>query len=65
MTKWIVNIIEAERGWGRKIDEQRTFSSFEEAKAFAKEYNSKLEALAQNGRAPDWYMQAEGPYECP
>lgn len=58
---WRVNIIEAERGWGRKIDDVKTFPTKEEAEAFIAEYNAKNPA-AVNGRAPDWYMQAEGPY---
>ena len=50
-----VDIIESERGWGRKIDETKYFDNEAEAKAFCDQYNSKNPP----GPAPDWYMQAE------
>ncbi len=50
-----VAIIESERGWGRKIDEIKTFDTREKALAFIKEYNS----YNTSPTAPDWYMQAE------
>jgi hypothetical protein len=50
-----VDIIESERGWGRKIDETKYFDNEEEARQFCKDYNSKN----PDGPAPDWYMQAD------
>lgn len=50
-----VAIIESERGWGRKIDEIKTFPTLDKAQAFIKEYNSYNTSTT----APDWYMQAE------
>jgi hypothetical protein len=50
-----VNIIESERGWGRKIDEVKEFDTLELAEAFCTEYNSRN----TEATAPDWYMQAE------
>jgi hypothetical protein len=54
-----VDIIESERGWGRKVDEQKFFDNYEEAESFMEKYNADLPP----GPAPDWYMQAEGPYK--
>lgn len=53
-----VEIIESERGWGQKVDEVKYFDNFEEAQAFCDKYN----ASNPPGPAPDWYMQANGPY---
>ena len=50
-----VDIIESERGWGRKIDETKYFDDEIEAKQFVTQYNSRNPP----GPAPDWYMQAE------
>ena len=50
-----VDIIESERGWGRKIDESKYFDDEVEAKRFVTQYNSRNPP----GPAPDWYMQAE------
>lgn len=55
---WRVEIIESERGWGQKVDEVKFFDNFEEAEAFCRQYNSSNPP----GPAPDWYMQANGPY---
>jgi hypothetical protein len=60
--KWRVNIIESERGWGRKIDDVKHFGSEAEAVEFVRTYNAKNQPHDAAGRAPDWYMQAEGPY---
>lgn len=54
-----VDIIERERGWGQKVDETKFFDNFAEADAFVAQYNSHNPP----GPAPDWYMQAEGPYK--
>jgi hypothetical protein len=64
MTKYRVHIVESERGWGRKIEDTKYFDTAEEAEQFIKTYNAKNPPLV-NGRAPDWYMQAEGPYKAP
>ncbi len=60
---WKVEIIESERGWGRKIDEVKSFDSYDAAVAFQKEFNRPNEEdYAKTKRVPDWYMQAEDPY---
>lgn len=50
-----VNIIESERGWGRKVDRVKEFPTEKQAKDFIKEYNKDNTSES----APDWYMQAE------
>jgi photosystem II stability/assembly factor-like uncharacterized protein len=50
-----VPVIERERGWGSKVDDYMLCLTMEDAKAWAKEFNSKNPP----GPAPDWYMQAE------
>jgi Asp-tRNA(Asn)/Glu-tRNA(Gln) amidotransferase C subunit len=52
-----VDIIESERGWGQKIDEQKFFTDANEAYKFVEEFNAKNTAPV----APDWYMQAQTP----
>lgn len=60
---WKVAIIESERGWGRKVDEIKTFENHEDALKFQQEFNAPNVAdFAKTGRVPDWYMQAEDPY---
>ena len=60
---WKVAIIESERGWGRKIDEIKTFDTYEEAIQFQKRFNQPSEEdYAKTKCVPDWYMQAEDPY---
>lgn len=56
---WKVVIIESERGWGQRVDEVKEFETKAEADAFVKEFNSENTAPT----APDWYMQAQEPYE--
>lgn len=51
-----VDIIESERGWGRKIDETKYFDNAIEAKAFAQKYNDTYNTAKE---VPDWYMYAE------
>ena len=53
--KYLVNIIESERGWGRTIDEVKEFDDIETARKFIRDYNKQNTAPT----APDWYMQAE------
>lgn len=55
-----VAIIEAERGWGMKVDSVKYFADEQSAWAFEKAYNADNSPRV-NGRAPDWYMQAENP----
>lgn len=52
---YAVPVIESERGWGRKIDDYMLCLSEEDAKAWARKFNSQNPP----GPAPDWYMQAE------
>jgi hypothetical protein len=49
-----VVIIESERGWGQRIDEEMEFPTKAEAEAFIAKYNT------QNNQptVPDWYMYA-------
>lgn len=54
---WKVAIIESERGYGQKIDEVKEFETYEEAKEFVKEFNSKNDL----DYVPDWYMVAMDP----
>lgn len=55
---WAVDILEYERGWGNRVDETKTFSTFEKAESFAKEFNSRNTEEV----VPDWYMVASQPY---
>lgn len=57
--KYRVDIIESERGWGSKVDEQKDFNSLDEAKAFVTKFN----AVNNEAVVPDWYMYAATPYE--
>ena len=60
---WKVDIIESERGWGRKIDEVKVFDSYDEALKFQQEFNRPNEEdYAKTKSVSDWYMQAEDPY---
>ena len=52
-----VDIIESERGWGTKIDEQRFFDDANLAHKFVEEFNARNTAPV----APDWYMYAQDP----
>lgn len=49
-----VVIMEHERGWGSKVDEEKYFDNETEAKEFCKEFNSFNTAET----VPDWYMVA-------
>lgn len=57
---WKVQIIESERGWGSKVDDELYFTEENEARLYVKWYNDKYNPP---GPAPDWYMIAEGPYQ--
>lgn len=50
-----VTIIESERGWGQRVDEERDFKSKAEADAFVKEHNAKS---IKPGPVPDVYWKA-------
>jgi hypothetical protein len=52
-----VDIIESERGWGTKVDEQRYFTSADEAWKFVESFNRDN----PKDHIPDWYMQAQDP----
>lgn len=54
---WKVTIIESERGWGQRVDEVKSFTTYEEAKKFQIDFN------AENNKnyVPDWYMAARDP----
>lgn len=54
-TAYRVDIIESERGWGSKIDEQKYFETEQEAREFAINYNTTHNTAES---APDWYMYA-------
>ena len=56
--KYRVVVIEHERGWGARVDEERDFDSFAEAEIFSLQYNSKNNLK----EAPDWYMSAGRPF---
>jgi len=58
-TKWAVDIIESERGWGQKVDETKIFDDYDEALEFRREYNEKYNS---DPVVPDWYMMASEPY---
>lgn len=54
---WKVTIIESERGWGQRVDEVKSFSSYEEAKQFQLKFNESN----NEDFVPDWYMVARNP----
>ena len=56
MSKYQVNMIESERGWGSKIDEVKYFDTAEEATKFVQEYNLKFNSSSV---VPDWYIVAD------
>jgi len=53
--KYLVDIIESERGWGSKVDETLEFDTEQEAKDYCKEYNKRN----KEDVAPDWYTRAD------
>lgn len=59
--RWQVDIIESERGWGQKIEEQKKFVTNAEAEEFVDMYNAKND----KDYVPDWYMYASRPYPIP
>jgi hypothetical protein len=57
LTFYKVACIESERGWGQKVDENRYFTTKEEADEFVKNYNKDNTSVS----TPDWYMYATAP----
>jgi hypothetical protein len=57
-TKYRVNIIETERGWGQRVDDYKDFDSKEDVLKFVKQYN----AANNLPEVPDWYMYAAEPH---
>ena len=59
-TGYRVVIIESERGWGSKVEDELYFDNEAEARAYVEDYNRKsMPALAPGQGVPDWYMRAE------
>ena len=54
---WKVAIIESERGWGQKVDDVKSFETYEKAKEFQLKFNESN----NEDWAPDWYMVAKDP----
>lgn len=52
-----VDIIESERGWGQKVDEQRFFDDANLAYEFVEQFNAKNNL----DHVPNWYMYAQEP----
>lgn len=50
-----VQIVEYERGWGSKVDEELYFDDQQEAKQYVIDYNNKYN---NKPTVPDWYMKA-------
>ena len=55
-TAYKVVIIESERGWGQKVDEELYFDNEAEAREYARAYNAKYNTATE---VPDWYMRAD------
>lgn len=55
MKRFVVQIIESERGWGSRVDEEIHFDSEREAKEWVRAYNIKYNS---SNDVPDWYMVA-------
>ena len=56
---WIVQVIEYERGWGNRLDFEKEFETYEEARTWQIEFNSQNDEEI----VPDWYMMAADPVE--
>ena len=55
-----VIIIESERGWGQKIDDELYFDNEAEARAYVDSYNLKsMPPLKPGEGVPDYYTRAE------
>jgi hypothetical protein len=60
-SRFRVVVIESERGWGRKTDSIEYFDAYDEAEKFERAFNADNPPRSSDGRAPDWYMQAQDP----
>jgi hypothetical protein len=58
MTKYRIQVVESERGWGREYW-QEDFDSYDLAMLRIKEINSRNTSLV----APDYYVQADNQIE--
>jgi hypothetical protein len=58
MTKYRIQVVESERGWGREYW-QEDFDSYDQAMLRIKEINSRNTSLV----APDYYVQADNQIE--
>lgn len=58
MTKYRIQVVETERGWGREYWQEQ-FDSYDQAVLRIKEINSGNTALV----APDYYVQADNQIE--
>lgn len=56
--KFVVTVIESERGWGKRV-EYEEFDSIEEAEKYRDHINSFNKPLKPGEHVPDWYMVAE------
>lgn len=52
----IVYLIESERGWGTKVDEVKTFETYDEAMSYVEEFNKDYDFY---GATPDYYYIAQ------
>jgi len=57
---WKVDLIESERGWGKKVIDISYFKTKQKAFNYCRKINSKNIAKT----TPSWYMYAEEPIEC-
>lgn len=55
--KYRIDIIESEKGWGKRVDESLYFDSKEEAEL----YRVKFNAQNTGSKTPDWYQYAAEP----
>jgi hypothetical protein len=53
--KFQVALWEYERGWGSKLDEVKSFDTYEEAELYRMAFNAQND----EDEVPDWYMIAE------
>jgi hypothetical protein len=58
---WKLDIIESERGYGRRVDEVKEFDTEAAAAEFQRKFNA--ENTPVRTVVPDWYMYAATPYK--
>lgn len=61
-SKYSIKIMERDRWSGPELQGTCYFPDKNTASQFMNEYNSTLEPRGPGGQAPDYYVQAEGPY---